>query len=69
MKNIIKVSIILLICSNLFGQGKWDWQNPYPHGSEIRNIFAFNPDSAVGIDLSGNAVIVILFHPVHQEFS
>ena len=57
MKKIISFILILLPTSfNLFAQGNWDWQNPYPHGSEIRNVFAFNAGSAVGIDLSGHVV-------------
>ena len=56
MKKMTSIYSTMLICLNLFAQGKWDYQNPYPNGSEIRNIFAISPESAVGIDLSGHAV-------------
>ena len=57
MKKIVPFLLSLLpTCSNLFAQGNWEWQNPYPHGSEIRNVFAFNADSAIGIDFTGHVV-------------
>ena len=56
---IIQTFILLIFLFGIFRHGTasdWQWQNPYPQGNTLKDIYAFDTLNAIAVGLSGTII-------------